>query len=253
MRVISFECLNGQMGCIRAIGGGRAVTHKVKTRRYSIPHTDDATILSIFDTAAHYAADKRTVSIMIGHRALPAVQTLYGLQRRHPEVDWSASRLIDRVSASYGPMDLHFVRGADNAQDELSLITPDGGQVTDMVRFIASRSASLHIKQDTPGLALAGIEDRRRLASRVVRARRLRLCITAPDTKTWMGAIRTLLPVKTYIPMRAVAGRLRSSPQPTFAVQPRQRPIDRRYVSMAMAALVTLLAGAQAVALLHPA
>lgn len=242
------------MGFIRAIGGGRAVTHKVKTKRYSIPHTDDATILSIFDTAAHYAADKRTVSITIGHRVLPSVQTLYGLQRRHPEVDWSASRLIDRVSASYGPIHLHFIRGSDNAQSELALVTPDGGQVTDMVRFIASRSASLHIKQDTPGLAFAGIEDRRRLASRVLRVRRLRLRVTTPDAKTWKAAMRALLPEKTYIPMRAVAGRLRPAPQSASVsvALPRHRVIDRRYVSIALAALVTLLAGAQAVAFLHP-
>lgn len=239
------------MGCMLILSGGEAVTHKVKKRRYSIPDIDDATILSIFDTAAHYAADKRTVSVTIGRRAVPSVQTLYGLQRRHPEIDWSASRMIDLVSATYGPIHLHFTRSCGNAQSELSLVTPEGGQVTDMVRFIATRSASLRLRQETPGLAR--IEARRQYAARVVRARRLRLRIKSPDAKTWTETIQGLLPSRTYIPMRAVAGRMRSATPPLTAIErPEGRIRGRRYMSIAMAALVTLLAGAQAVAFFHP-
>lgn len=231
------------------------MTNRLKTRRYSIPDADDATVLSIFDKAAHYAADKRMVSVMVGGRTIPSVQTLYALQRRHPEVDWTASRLISRVSGAYGAMHLYFQRASDDAPNgtpgELSLVAPEGSHVTDMVRFIASRPAMLAASHDAAGSALPSFEERRARAARVIRVRCLRLRIEAREVRTLQSRIAAWLPAKTYIPMRAVAGRLRHVAASTQPARPRRRFLERRFVSI-VTALVTLLAGVQAVSLLHP-
>jgi len=231
------------------------MTNRLKTRRYSIPDADDATILSIFDKAAHYAADKRTVSVAVGGRAIPSVQTLYALQRRHPEVDWTASRLISCISGTYGAMHISFRRAPDDAPkgtlSELSLVAPEGSHVTDMVRFIASRPAMLAARHDAVASGVPSFEERRTRAARVVRARCLRLRIEAPEARTLRSWIGTWLPAKTYIPMRAVAGRLRHVAPPAGAARPRRRFLERRFVSI-VTALVTLLAGVQAVSFLHP-
>lgn len=225
---------------------------KVRTRRYSIPDADDATILSIFDKAGHYAADKRTVSVTIGHRAVPAVQTLHGLQRRHPEVDWRASRLISSISAEYGPMQLRFERHSIDAPCELLLTAGDDGQVSEMMRFIATQAALLRLRPGPSTSIFAGREERRLHTIRMARAGRLRLRIEANDKKTFLTALQKFLPEpKTYVPMRAVAGRLRPVPFTAAVAGPRMRLFSRRYVSIA-AALMTLLAGVQAMSLLHP-
>ncbi len=226
------------------------MTNKLKTRRYSIPDADDATILSIFDKAAHYAEHKRTVSVMVGNRVLPSVQTLYGLQRRHPEIDWSASRLISRVSGTYGPMQLHFTRTGEGAKSELLLVSPEGAHVNDMVRFVASRPALLELKSETAAGVLTGLEERRIRAARAARAHGLRLRVTVSDARTWQTALQAFLPAKTYIPMGAIAGRLRSVASSPVAEVPQRRHFEWRFVSIA-AALVTLVAGVQAVSFFY--
>jgi hypothetical protein len=225
---------------------------KVRTRRYSIPDADDATILSIFDKASHYAADKRTVRIMIEHRSVPSVQTLQGLQRRHPEVDWRTSRLINSVSAEYGQMQLQFERHTADSPCELCLTAADDGQVSDMTRFIATQAALLRLRPGPSTSIFSGREERRLHTIRMARAGRLRLRIEANDKKTFIGALRKFLPEpRTYVPMRAVAGRLRPVPSSVAVAGSTLRFLERRYVSIA-AALVTLLVGVQAVSLLHP-
>ena len=119
-----------------------------------------------------------------------------------------------------------------------------------MVRFIASRPALLELKDSAPGCVLASFDERRIRAERVVRAHCLRLRVAASDVKMLKGAMRALLPSKTYIPMGAVAGRLRSvSPSPSAAV-PRRRFVKWQLVSIA-AALMTSIAGMQAVSFFY--
>lgn len=227
------------------------MTSRVKTRRYSIPDADDAAILSIFDTAAHYTAEKRSVSVVVEHRPVPSVQTLNGLQRRHPEVDWRASRLISSVSANYGPVRLTFARAPAGLCGELSLVSPESMQATDMVRFVASQPALLQLRQDTLDPAVAGRTERRMLAMRVARVRRLRLRIDTSDVGPFNSAMRKLLPpARIYIPMRGVAWRLRSVPANGTMTLPASR-VSRLYVSI-VAALLTLLVGVQAISLLAP-